>query len=107
VLLYHDTAKRPIDAGPVLVSTPFLPNKFFFWVSLPRRFRASASAATAAIYDANERNYRRMTGLRGERSPELNLDMVTVPPPTNPPYPCNAKGLRKRGATAEPLVSGG
>jgi hypothetical protein len=80
VSLLHDTDARPMKAGTVVVSAPNLPAKDFFWAGVPPKLRAGFRGSTPFhTMVANERVFRRMLALPGERSPELALDLVDVP----------------------------
>jgi hypothetical protein len=73
VLLFHDQAKRPVPAGTVVISAPFLPTGDVFWSGVPANQRASyeipGSAEVKACLVANEATYKRMLSIDGERSP--------------------------------------
>lgn len=79
VLIYHDTEKRPIRAGTVLASAPYLPNNYYFWSGQPyprSELRGEAGTQVAKCLDANEATLKRMLTLEGERSPALSRDLL-------------------------------
>jgi hypothetical protein len=80
MLLYHDTATTPIDAGTAIVSTPFIPDKSFFWAGVLPVMRPSYKGSGPLMtMKENEKTLRRMLALPGERAPELTTDLVDVP----------------------------
>jgi hypothetical protein len=78
VMLLHDTETAPTEAGKVLVSAPFLPEKSMFWAGIAPIHR-SGYKDFLGVFRENEKVFRRMFSLAGERSPELSLDLVDVP----------------------------
>jgi hypothetical protein len=81
VLLEHDTAKEPMDAGTVLVSAPYLPVVWDFWSARKDEgsFQGAGAAEVRRCLQDNEATFRRMIALEGERSPELS-EQLLVPP---------------------------
>lgn len=81
VLLYHDTAQEPVRAGTVLVSAPYLPDKYYFWSGY-REFSRSdlvgdpAGRRVAECLDNNEAVLKKMLNLDGERSAGLSLTLL-------------------------------
>jgi hypothetical protein len=72
VLLYVDTAKRPVRAGTVVAAAPYLPENHYF-----RSGQISDDFdPIRACLEKNEANFKRMLALEGERSPELSLDLL-------------------------------
>jgi hypothetical protein len=80
VMLLHDTGTKPTDAGKVLVAARYVPGKEMFLAGVAPRYRSSfEESGPGQTMKENERVFRRMFKLAGERSPELKLDLVDVP----------------------------
>jgi hypothetical protein len=76
VLLFHDQAQKPLRAGTVLVSVPFVP-RGEFWSQLTAAGRKEAKTPDNVAWKQclmrNEETYKRMLQLAGERSPLMTL----------------------------------
>jgi hypothetical protein len=74
VLLRHDAAPKPLQAGTVLVVVPYLPVPEVFWSGTKNKDDRGASEKRC-LQD-NEATLERMLALDGERSPRMSLDLL-------------------------------
>ena len=107
VLLYHDTSTAPVKAGTALVAVPHLPDKGFFRSGNSWAQGDPGDQAPVLTMDENEKTYRRMLALTGERSPDLNRDLVDVPVAGLPRNECLPSGKSPQETAQPPLSNGG
>ncbi len=108
VLLYHDTSMAPVKAGTALVAVPYLPSKDLFWAGVAPDSRSGwAGSGALSTMKGNEKTFRRMLALPGERSPEMNSELVDVPVTGNEPNPCTPSGKSRTQQTAQPPLPNG
>jgi hypothetical protein len=101
VLLYHDTARTPLDAGTILVALPFVPDKYYFKSGVPPALRSFYRGAEARLLESNERILRKMVAYPGARAPTLTLALVNEPLSDHEPNPCVPGGAQQPQAPEE------
>jgi hypothetical protein len=81
VLLSHDGAPKPLQAGTVLVSAPYLPAPGVFWSGTENKesYEGAGSAEVKRCLQDNEATLERMLAVDGERSPQMGPGLLEPP----------------------------